>query len=297
MREEILRGIAEEVKRVAGEGYEVQTQQVRKNNGVQLQAVIVRRPGEVVAPAVYVDGYIDMIAKEEMTMAEAGKKVFEVYEEHKEPKICKMIDGVTCKEFVLDHVEYQLVNKERNIDRVNSAPHKDLLDLAALYRVVVEANEDETASYVLGNDLFERIGVSIEELDEAAARNTESVGFVVKTMAQVMAEMMGFSEEMEDCMGEGPQMYVLTNERKQNGASILMCGRQLAALADKLDDDFYILPSSIHEVLAVPASQMNYEELKQVVKDVNDTQVSDEEILGYEVYRYDREAGEIVDAV
>lgn len=48
------------------------------------------------------------------------------------------------------------------------------------------------------------------------------------------------------------------------------------------------MPSSIHEVLVVPASSMNATDLKQMVREVNDTEVSEQEILGYSVYRYNR---------
>lgn len=88
-------------------------------------------------------------------------------------------------------------------------------------------------------------------------------------------------------------MFVLSNERKINGASIILYNEQLAELSDKLSDDLLIMPSSIHEVLAVPASSMDAIDLKQMVREVNDTEVSEQEILGYSVYRYNRETGTI----
>lgn len=290
MKKAMVERLVEAVKNIVGEDYEVKAIVVKKNNGVKLDAVNIRKADENVTPTIYIQRELELLKEGKITVKEAAKHVLKMYEESKGRNPVTDVEDILERDFILQHVEYQLVNKERNIDRVNSAPHKDLLDLAVLYRVVVEVNKDEIASYVLSNDLFERIGVSIEELDEAAARNTESLGFVVKTMAQVVAEMMGVSE---DCMDEGPQMYVLTNERKINGANILMNGRQLATLADKLNDDFYILPSSIHEALAVPASSMNAADLKQIVKDVNDTEVQEQEILGYSVYRYNRETGTI----
>lgn len=88
-------------------------------------------------------------------------------------------------------------------------------------------------------------------------------------------------------------MFVLSNERKINGASIILYNEQLAELSDKLSDDLLIMPSSIHEVLAVPASSMDAIDLKQMVREANDTEVSEQEILGYSVYRYNRETGTI----
>lgn len=88
-------------------------------------------------------------------------------------------------------------------------------------------------------------------------------------------------------------MFVLSNKRKINGASIILYNEQLAQLSEKLNDDLLIMPSSIHEVLAVPASSMNAIDLKQMVREVNDTEVSEQEILGYSVYRYNRKTGAV----
>lgn len=92
---------------------------------------------------------------------------------------------------------------------------------------------------------------------------------------------------------DGPQMYVLTNARKLHGANIMLYKEYLEIAAEKMNGDFYILPSSIHELLAVPVSTAEIEKLRQMVKEVNDNEVAPEEILGYEVYRYNRETGEV----
>lgn len=294
MKEMILSEVIEAVKKMVGHEHEVMSHQVRKNNGVHLHAVIIKRPGEVVSPTIYVDKFIEMVEKEEMKVTEVAERVFEVYKQNKNFEIGVDVRDLADKEFVLGHVQYQLINKERNQDIVNTAPHKVLLDLAGIYRVVIRTDESETASYVLTDEMMKRAGIAIGELDEAAMRNTESSGFIVKTMAEIMAEMMGVPAEAINNSEDGPQMFVLTNQSKTNGANIMMCGKQLAALADRIDSDFYILPSSIHEVLAIPVSQIDHAHLKQMVQDVNDTQVEAEEILGYEVYRYDREAGELM---
>lgn len=294
MREAILRELVEEVMAVAGEGYEVHSNLVKKNNGVELQAIIVRQPGEVVTPTVYVDKYLEDIENGLATAEEAAKAVFQVYLDNKNPDLGIDISKLSNKQYILDNVEYQLVNAERNADRLQGAPSKKVADLAALYRTVVSSDENGTASYIVTNEAMVKAGISIEELDEAAARNTEKKGFVIQSIAEVMAGMMGVPEEMVEEMEGGPQMFVLSNASKTNGANIIMYAKELAALAERIDDDFFILPSSIHELLAIPASQVDEaEQLRQMVREVNDTQVAPDEILGYEVYRYNRETGEV----
>ena len=89
-------------------------------------------------------------------------------------------------------------------------------------------------------------------------------------------------------------MYVLTNQNKLNGASCILYEHLLEHFADRLCCDLYILPSSIHEVILIPAtSDTSYQELSQMVQEVNDTQVSPEEILSDHVYYFSRSSGSI----
>ncbi|MGN0398851.1 MAG: DUF5688 family protein [Blautia sp.] len=284
MREEILRELVEEVMQVAGKEYEVRSNLVKKNNDVELRAIIVRMPDEVISPTIYVDKYLEGIDNGLMTAEEAAKEVFSVYEDSKNQILGIDISKMMTKEYILNHVEYQMVNAERNAERIQIVPNKKIADLAALYRTVVSNDENRTASYIVTNEAMVNAGINIKELDEAAERNTEKSGFVIETIA----EMMGIPE-----ISEVPQMFVLSNARKTNGANIILYKKELAKLAQRIGGDFFILPSSIHELLAIPVSQAETEQLRQMVKEVNDTEVAPDEILGYEVYRYNSETGEV----
>ena len=86
-------------------------------------------------------------------------------------------------------------------------------------------------------------------------------------------------------------MYVLSNKSKLNGSGCILYQNLLRSLGKKLESDFYILPSSVHEVLLIPADdQDSYEELTAMVQEVNATQLANEEILSDHVYYYSREA-------
>ena len=113
-------------------------------------------------------------------------------------------------------------------------------------------------------------------------------------MTEVMSEMMGMSkEDMEMmCMStDEEQMYVLSNTMKMNGASALLDKKIMEEIV-KTVGEFYILPSSIHEVLIVPVkSGMDIETLENMVCEVNATQVQLEERLSDHVYAYNFEDG------
>ena len=87
--------------------------------------------------------------------------------------------------------------------------------------------------------------------------------------------------------------YILTNQKEVDGAIYFMSPEVVGAIAEALEDDLYILPSSVNEVLLVRASEVRdgVDGLKEMVRDVNETIVAEKEILSYSVYHYDKEHG------
>lgn len=290
MRERIVKELVKAVTEVAGEGYEVTSAEIQKNNGVILQAVVIRKDGKGASPVIYIDDKVDQIEAGYADAKGMAEEIFRVYRvnEFTDQDSREMIG----KRYILDNVVYQIVNAERNTGRLADVPSRPVENLAAIYRVIVKL-EGYTGSYTVSNRIMRNAGISFDELEKAARENTEREGFEIRTMAEIMGELVGFDHDMNG----GPSVFVMTNKERMNGAAILLYEDQLAMLADRMQEDFFIIPSSIHELLAIPVSQAEYDVLKSMVKEVNDTQVMPEEILSYEVYRYYRETGELRVAV
>ena len=110
-------------------------------------------------------------------------------------------------------------------------------------------------------------------------------------MAEVIRELSGGMEEPEDT---GVPMYVLTNVQKSLGAACILYRDMLKTCADRFGEAFYVLPSSVHEVILVPASAVeNQKELIAMVRDINQTQVRDTEILSDNIYLYSPVSGNL----
>lgn len=278
------------LKELAGEGYDISASKIKKNNGVEVQAVNVRVMDSKICFNIYIDMIVEEIARRNMTVMEAAQILFGIYNEYKNSSSEFDVEYIFNKDYILANVEYHLVNEERNSERLQAFPRKKVLDLVAIYRVVARSDERGIESYALNNQILKMAGISLEELDRAAFENTRKIGFKVMTMRELLAEI---DEEMAAATESGPTMYVLTNIRKINGANILLYKERLSEVAEKMQDDFYILPSSIHELLAVPVSDADVKQLRKMVKEMNDNEVTPEEILGYEVYRYSRETEQI----
>ena len=170
---------------------------------------------------------------------------------------------------------------------MDSYPHKDYLDLAVLYEV---RNKNASMSVKITNDIMQNSGITFEELDEAANNNRDS--YVAQDMFSMMVSLMPISteeiEEMRRAQAGASQVYVLTNEWKVNGASVLLYPELIEDIAQKENSDLIVIPSSIHEILMVKASGMNKDDISQMVQEVNSQQVDEQERLSDHAYFYKR---------
>lgn len=204
------------------------------------------------------------------------------------------IASLTDYEQMKDKLVMEVVSAETNADMLSKIPHKDIEDMAVVYRFVIENNGDSRASILVTNDLLTTMGVTPEQLHADAMENSpELKPAVIKGMTEVMAEMMGMSTEEMAQMGmpadpENEQMFVATVPDKIHGAGIIAYQDFMDQAAERVGGDFFILPSSVHEVLIVPDNgQMGFEDLRNMVREVNATQVAPEDKLTDSVYHYD----------
>ena len=190
----------------------------------------------------------------------------------------------------------EVVSAEANKEMLETVPHQNIEDMAVVYRFVLSSDDDGRASILVTNQLLDSMGVTPEQLHADAMENAPQIKPVeIKGMSEVMAEMMGV--EQAELMGifpvapEDEQMYVATVPDKVHGAGVLAYQDFMDKAAEKAGGDFFILPSSIHEILIVPDNgKMNLKDLEAMVKEVNATQVSPVDKLTDSVYHYDSKA-------
>ena len=81
-------------------------------------------------------------------------------------------------------------------------------------------------------------------------------------------------------------MFVISNKQQINGAVNMMYDDVLSDIAEQVGTDLYIIPSSIHECIAVSCEVISAEALAEMVNEVNADCVKDEEVLSSHVYRF-----------
>ena len=190
-----------------------------------------------------------------------------------------------------------LVNAEMNKDMLKDVPHKAFLDLAIICRkrVEVEGKEDCIASITITNALLAHWNITEDELFEMATENTRK-NYLAETFS--LCNIFGvpsfnLGERDANCVYD---MEVVTNKEKYEGAvNALVFHDGLKEIADKMDSNLFILPSSRHEVICVSTEMGDAKSLFEIVESINgdSTVVSQNDILSNSVYYYDREKDEI----
>ena len=96
----------------------------------------------------------------------------------------------------------------------------------------------------------------------------------------------------------GKYLYVLSNEKRCQGAAAILYPGILAEAARRLKGSFYILPSSIHEVILLPDDgRGNGDGLHEMIADINQSQLREEEVLSDYAYRYDAATGKVFEVL
>ena len=200
-----------------------------------------------------------------------------------------------------DKVFFSLINAEQNRELLNTVPHREFEDLAIVYRWNIGAGSDGVYTNLVDNDLAKKEGLTENDLYNAANKNTKELfPVLVKNMNEFISEIMfgdselsgEMEEEFKEVMMETQDersMYVITNESKLFGATSMLYEETLYELAEKIGSDLYILPSSIHEVIAVSADFGSPDEWAEMVYEINMDQVDINDRLSNQVYCYDKD--------
>lgn len=275
------------VKAELGTECEVFFQKVRKNNGVEDQAIVIREPGTNISPMIYIDSFLERIAACEIGIGEAALAIVQIYRQScGNESVLGIVKNLSRKD-ILENVVYQVIGKESNSELLLRLPYKEFLDLAAVYRVIINMDDSWVSSFEVSLRLCDRYEISLEELDAAAMANTREK-IIVQTMDSLLEEICG---GMEDEKLGFPLMLVVTNMNKRYGAAALLCADVFEKLSNELGCDLYVLPSSIHEVIAVPTYGAEAGCLRDMVTDINASYVDTHEVLSNSVYRYSRITG------
>ena len=185
---------------------------------------------------------------------------------------------------------------EKNKELLSEIPFRHYLDLALIYCVAVD-NDGLHGTVTIHNSHLEAWGLDEEELYLEALKNTpENYKPALNSLKSVVGAVFGLegAESGEALRDDFESLYVASNETSCNGAAVILYPGFLKVISETVGSDLYLLPSSIHEFILVPAcSNVSPDDLSDMVKNVNFTVVSPEEILSDSVYFYNRSTDKV----
>jgi len=290
-----------EVAEKLGSGYEVRIDDVRKNNNIILTGLTVIQNGSNISPTIYLNNYYKDYESGKLILPDIINQVIDTY---KKNKISQNVDVQYFLNYeeVKERIIYKLINTERNQELLEDVPHVEFFDLSVVFECLI-LQEQLGCSTILIHNVHQKMwDISTEDLYQTAMENTPRLlKYELKPMMEVLSEILesenpeGFNKN--DCMmdfSDSVPMFVLSNRSRVEGASCMLYPNLMRNLSNTIGSSFYIIPSSIHELLLLPIkNDCKGEEIKCMIKEINDTQVSAEEILSYSLYLYNREAGKI----
>lgn len=280
-----LEQITAKIQAQVREGTQVWVFPVQKNNGVFFDSLSILEQGETVSIAIYLNSYyreyqggtsLEQITREildcyqrGMTLEQPDLSSFFVSEQARQRIVCR------------------LINYEKNKGLFSRIPHRRFLDLAIVYYYLLEWQEPGAATILISNEHLRLWDMEEELLYETARNNTRALfHWYFASMEELLEAVMGEETEHGE---ETLPLYVLTNQEKKYGAVWMTEPQVLEDIGKVLQQDFYILPSSVHECMIVPDNgDPQAGILREMVEEINREHVAPEEILSDSVYRYDR---------
>lgn len=266
---------------------EVHVDQFQKLNTAYL-GLQVKREGQMVVPNINLNARFADYQENRMSLEAAMRTIAE------QVQLAPEIQTEWLKDYsqVKDHLFIRVSDAKENEDFLRMSPHKEVDGLAVSYHIAFEGLHGVEASTPVSYKMMEMYGVTAEQLHADALESTQRL-YPVKyaSMAEVMQQMMGIEPDMAaDMMPpmEGPQLMVLTNMQGMHGAGALFYPEQLETIAQQMGTDFFVLPSSVHEVLILPDDgSQDLDSLQFMVREINRTEVAPEDRLSDYVYHYD----------
>lgn len=292
--EEFKEAVRESAAREFGDSAEVYLKTVTKINDTEREAVTVGDNGKETESAVYLD---------DLYQAYRSTGRFDKCVE-KVIRICREQSGIRREDFpgtweeAKPGIQMRVINKEWNRKYLKQMPSKYYLNFAIVFCVVLEETGEMSAAVSVTDDIMRRWGVNVEMLWHTALDNIRKEVFRFGAMDVVLESMCraaglgtdSLKEQMPFEKGICP-LYVATSENQSYGARVILRADLLREFAEKRKSDFFILPSSVHELIFVEDDgKMDAGKLKRMVCDINRQPgtIAPEDRLSDLVYYYDR---------
>lgn len=236
------------------------------------------------------DKYEDFVqhngTMEEFAASIAKKATINMQEEN---RVTQWIDNMNY-ETLKDNLSLQVIGREKNQEVLQDTVHKDFADMSLIYRTSI----GKYGSIVVSKALLKQWGVTEQQLHEDALKRCTR-DFPARMAPLLHCVTHGLDEvntklpEIKDLSADICDIAYVATTCYENGACVIAYPDFMRQVSEAIGDSFFVLPSSIHEVIIIPDRWgADVAQLKNLVAEVNETEVRPEEKLTDNVYHYDQ---------
>ncbi|MEG0962191.1 MAG: DUF5688 family protein [Lachnospiraceae bacterium] len=273
---------------------------ISHNNHTSEEGLTILEPGFNISPTIYLTSFYEKLIAG-MPFSELLEEMIHYYRKHLPVKNFDTSSFLNF-ETIRSRIVYKLVHYEKNKELLQEVPYIPYLDLAIVFYCLISKSQYENATILIRLEHLSYWNISIDTLMTLAKQNTPFLlSFCCDSLSELLLPLITQLPETEqletqEMLSATPTapMYVLTNQQRLNGACCILYEGVLADMANRLNSSLYILPSSIHEVIIIPAdAATNPNSLTQMVQDINNTSVLPEEVLSDHIYYYNKESQQL----
>lgn len=301
IREHILEFFPEEYKDA-----KVIIKDVYKNNDSVHKGLYINIDGEKISPIIYLEQFYERYENNE-SLANIGMSIYELYKSQ-EPDF--IVPDVKDFDAVKNKIVFKLINTENNKESLKGVPSIPHLDMSAVFRIQLSSE----ASIVVSNELFNMWSISKNELGRIALENTRKLNAPqLIDIESVIGDLIGLETKKDSGVDLGtistkdlrdylkkPSVYpmslfVITTKDGVAGANAMLLEDEMKKIASAFDNSYYIIPSSIHELIVVECNDyIDPKEIKEMICSVNSTSVEKEDKLSDNLYKFDNKEKKLV---
>lgn len=307
-----LQLVKEDLEKRLGSDYQVTLRAIPKNNGVVRDGISVCQKQQEIAPTIYLNEFFNDLNNGQ-PLTEICTRIYHLYQNN--PGLPYLDSRVLSSFSEIKHrIVYKLVNTQANRAMLDHLPHMPFHDMSMICYLLMEEREQGFVTALIHRDHLKTWQIREKELFFSALKNTpgllppviQPMSSVLKRLAQETLGENCQEKELDKLIEAAeerrlkqnpvfPSLYVLSNPAGVNGAACMTYPHVIKDFAKKMKQDILILPSSIHEVLLVAdTGNYNFEEMSELVKEINETEVPMEDRLSNQIYCYRREIDQIM---
>lgn len=277
--------------------------QVPKPGGILLTGLSIRTSDSFIAPIIYLDDHYCNY-RSGTNMDDILCELAQAYE-----TCSREVPNIDCKSLTdWNYSKSQIVGRFINIgnqpgDRyLTTRPVTEIsgTDIGIVYDIDLLALTDKTLVMPIDFTLLDIWKITVQDLEETARENLPKLRPVFyDTIINMLKDTTDYRRNEQGIMDTSlkemaasidiqafPELpvYVVTNTQRCNGAISITYPGVYEEIRQIFKEDFYILPSSVHECMCVPKSCSSPEELLSVVTEINHTTISKTSFLCDDVF-------------